>query len=71
METAKQKIEQEIKKNCKVNELYYTNQLITLCVKCLLKYNHLSNQIDFIEVIKKYFKIDEKNGELWGLKNEL
>ena len=71
LETAKQKIEQEIKKNCKINELYDTNQLITLCVKCLLKYNHLSNQIDFIQIIKEYFKIDEKNGNLWGLKNEL
>ena len=74
-ENAKQKIEQEIereiKKKCRVNELYDTNQLITLCVKCLLKYNHLSNKIDFIDIIKKYFKIDEKNGELWGLKNEL
>ena len=71
METAKQKIEQEIRKNCKANELYDTNQLITLCVKCLLKYNHLSNKIDFIEIIKEYFKIDEKNRELWELKNEL
>lgn len=69
--TAKQKIEQEIKKNCIMNELYDTNKLITLCVKCLLKYNHLSNKIDFIEIIKKYFKIDEKNGNLWRLKNEL
>ena len=71
LKTAKQKIEQEIKKNCKINELYDTNQLITLCVKCLLKYNHLSNQIDFIQIINEYFKIDEKSGNLWGLKNEL
>lgn len=71
LETAKQKIEQEIKKNCNNNELYDTNQLITLCVKCLLKYDHVSNQIDFIEIIKEYFKIDERSGNLWGLKNEL
>ncbi len=71
LETAKQKIEQEIKKNCNKNELYDTNQLITLCVKCLLKYNHLSNQLNFIDIIKEYFKIDEKSENMWRLKNEL
>lgn len=71
LETVKQKIEQEIKKNCRTDELYDTNYLITLCVKCLLKYNHISNKIDFIEIIKEYFRVDEKDGNLWRLKNEL
>ncbi len=70
-ETTNQKIYQEIKKNCKINQLYDTNQLIILCVKCLLKYNHLTNKIDFFEIIKEYFKLDEENENLWRLKNEL
>lgn len=71
LETSKQKIEQEIKKSCNKNALYDTNQLITLCVRSLLKYNHLSNQLNFIEIIKEYFEIDEKSGNMWRLKNEL
>lgn len=71
LETTKQKIEEEIRKNCKINYMYDTNQLIALCVKCLLKHNYLSNQIDFIQIIKENFEIDENNGSLWRLKNEL
>ena len=64
-------IEKEIKRNCKIKELYDTNELITLCVKCLLKYNYISKDIDFIELIKKYFQIDEVDEKKWGLKNEI
>ncbi|MEB3060170.1 DNA methyltransferase [Parvimonas micra] len=64
-------IEQEIKQNCKIKELYDTNELITLCVKCLLKYNFISKEIDFIELIKKYFKIDDADKKKWRLKNEI
>lgn len=71
LETVKQQIEEEIKRNCKKDVLYDTNQLIVLCVKCLLKYKHISNDVDFIDIIKKYFKIDEEDGNLWRLKNEL
>lgn len=68
LETAKEEIEKEIRKKCKINDLYDTNQLITLCVRCLLKYNNLSNQIDFIEIIKENFEIDKNNVDLWRLK---
>ena len=70
LENSKPKIEQEIRNNCRTDKLYDTNQLITLCVKCLLKYKHLSNKIDFIEIIKEYFEIDEKEKNLWRLKVE-
>lgn len=65
LENITKMIEKEIKKKCNLNELYDTNELIILCVRCLLKYNYISKDIDFIELIKKYFKIDEvdeKNG---------
>ena len=71
LESITKMIEKEIKRNCKIKELYDTNELITLCVKCLLKYNYISKDIDFIELIKKYFQIDEVDEKKWGLKNEI
>lgn len=71
LESITKMIEKEIKQKCRTKELYDTNELITLCVKCLLKYNYISKDIDFIELIKKYFKIDEVDEKKWGLKNEI
>lgn len=64
-------IQKEIKKNCQPNKLYDTNTLITLCVKCLLKYNHLNKKTDFIAIIKKYFEIDKEQELYWRLKNDI
>ena len=64
-------IEKEIKQQCKFDELYDTNELIILCVRCLLKYKYISNNIDFIELIENYFKIDEIDKNKWRLKNEI
>lgn len=70
LENINNKIKNEIKKQCKPDELYETNDLITLFVKCLLKYNYISNNIDFIEIINSYFSIDNENNK-WRLKNEI
>lgn len=67
----KDEILSKIKKTYKKDELYDTNNLITMCVECLLKYNHLTQKMDFIDLIKKYFEIDKKNSSMWRLKNEL
>lgn len=61
-------IKKEIKKNCQQDKLYDTNTLITLCVRCLLKYNHVSKNKDFIAIIKKYFEIDLEQEQYWRLK---
>ena len=71
LENITQMIEKEIKEKCKLNQLYDTNELITLCVRCLLKYNCISNNIDFIVLIKKYFEINEDDERKWRLKNEI
>lgn len=64
-------IKKEILKKCNVKKLYDTNDLITLCVKCLLKYNYINNNIDFFELIKEFFEIDKKDEKKWRLKNEI
>lgn len=71
LESITMMIEKEIKQKCKTNELYDTNELIMICVECLLKYNYISNEIDFIELIKRYFKIDEIDEKKWRLRNEI
>ena len=70
-ETIRQKIYEDIKKNCVEGELYDTNYLITLCVKCLLKYSNTVYCTNFIEIIKEYFEVDITNEDLWRMKNDL
>lgn len=62
------KIENEIKQNCYINKAYETNELIILFIKCLLKFSNSTNKIDFIDLINKYFILDEKSSK-WFLKN--
>lgn len=64
-------IRREILEKCSVKDLYDTNDLIILCVRCLLKYNCTSNDIDFIKLIKMYFEVDINDDKKWRLKNEL
>ena len=61
------KIENEIKHNCHINKTYETNELIILFVKCLLKFSNSTNKINFIDLINKYFILDEKSSK-WFLK---
>lgn len=61
----KEKIAYEIEQQCEIGKLYDTNDLIILCVKCLLKYNQIANKVDFIELIKEYFEIKDNK---WILK---
>lgn len=61
----------EIRKECKLEELYDTNELIIICVRTLLKLNVVSDKIDFIQIINDNFQIDEKNNKKWRLKNEV
>jgi len=68
--TIEEKIIAEIKKECKLGELYETNDLIVLCVRCLLKYNQIANKIDFNEMINKYFILHE-NENKWILKDSI
>ena len=66
----KDKILNEIKLNCKKSQAYETNELIILCVKCLLKYNQIANKIDFTEMIKEYFDLSDDYSK-WILKNDI
>ena len=38
---------------------------------CKVLVKDSNKDIDFIELIKKYFKIDEVDEKKWGLKNEI
>lgn len=69
LENLQEIIKKEILKECKIQNLYDTNDLITLCVKCLLKYNYISQSLDFAEIIKKYFDIDKNDERKWRLKD--
>lgn len=60
----------EIRNNCNFDDLYDTNELITLCVKTLLKQNIVSENIDFIKLIQDNFEIDV-SGSKWRLKNDI
>lgn len=62
-----EKIKNEITNKIKKGILYDTNDLIILCVSCLLKYNQQSDKIDFIELINQYFSLDD-NSNKWILK---
>lgn len=64
------KIKNEIKSVCKKDVLYDTNELIILCVKCLLKYNRIAHKTDFTELIREYFNLDEQNSK-WKLKDNI
>lgn len=66
----KDKIVNEIKSTCKKNQTYETNELIIICVKCLLKYNQIANKIDFTEMIKEYFDLTD-NDSKWILKDNI
>lgn len=68
--TIEEKIKTMIKEKCLQNELYETNDLIILCVGCLLKYNQISNSMDFESMINKYFVIDNDTNK-WKLKNDI
>lgn len=68
--TIEEKIINEIKSKCEKGKYYETNDLIILCVGCLLKYNQISNNIDFNVMINKYFKLDEEINK-WILKAEI
>ena len=63
----KDKIENEIKQNCVINHEYETNDLIILCVKCLLKFNNSTKKIDFTDIINEYFILNEETSK-WHLK---
>ncbi len=64
------KIINEIKENCKSGVPYDTNELIVLCVKCLLKYNQIAEKIDFTEMIQRYFELND-DGSKWLLKDNI
>lgn len=66
----KDKIINEIKSTCKKGQTYETNELIIICVKCLLKYNQIANKIDFTEMIKEYFDLTD-NDSKWILKDSI
>ena len=68
--TIEEKIINEIKSKCEKGKYYETNDLIILCVGCLLKYNQISNNIDFNVMINKYFKLDEEINK-WILRAEI
>lgn len=63
----KAKIENEIKQNCVINHEYETNDLIILCIKCLLKFNNSTKKIDFTDIINEYFILNEETCK-WHLK---
>lgn len=63
----KTKIRNEIKLKCKKNKLYDTNEIIILSIECLLKFNTKDAKIDFMQIIKEYFILDEENSK-WFLK---
>lgn len=62
-----EKITNEITSKIKKGILYETNDLVILCVSCLLKYNQHSDKIDFIELISEYFSLDTDSNK-WILK---
>lgn len=64
----KNEIIKELKKVCKQNELYSTNNLITKCVKILLKREHRAKDISFIDIIRENFNLDAENNIMWRLK---
>lgn len=69
-----EKVEYNITKELKEidsTKLYDTNSLILVCIKSLLKTAQISNHINFIELVEKYFKIDEKVPNMWRIKNEI
>lgn len=68
--TIEEKIIAEIKDKCIFNKLYETNDLIVLCVGCLLKYNQISNSMDFESMINKYFVLDNETDK-WKLKEDI
>ena len=68
--TIEGKILEEIKSKCKPDELYETNDLIILCVGCLLRYNQISSSIDFESMINRYFILD-KDTDRWKLKSNI
>ena len=63
----KAKIENEIKQNCVINHEYETNDLIILCIKCLLKFNNSTKKINFTDIINEYFILNEETCK-WHLK---
>lgn len=69
-DTIEGKIIEEIKNKYLPGVLYETNDLIVLCVGCLLKHNQLSNSIDFETMINKYFELD-KDTNKWMLKSDI
>lgn len=69
-DTIEEKIIAEIKNKCNKDVLYETNDLIILFVGSLLKYNQLSNNMDFKFLINKYFTLDSIN-EKWLLKDNI
>ncbi len=60
----------EIKEKCKSGVPDDTNELIVLCVKCLLKYNQIAEKIDFTEMIQRYFELND-DGSKWLLKDNI
>lgn len=58
----------ELREKCGINELYDTNEIITMCVRILLEKNKVCNKVDFIDIIKENFEIDENNKEKWRMK---
>ena len=68
--TIEEKIIAEIKDKCILNQLYETNDLIVLFVGCLLKYNQISNSMNFESMINKYFVLDSETNK-WKLKEDI
>ena len=59
-------ISNELKKDCNIKDKYTTNDLISKCVKILLKQEHITNNVNFKDIIEENFYIGNEN--LWRLK---